>query len=359
MVGQGQEGRPARALRQQDGPDLGRLGLRRTAAAGQTHALRLPEAPRPLVALGQPVVEAGRQDDLIAPALPALPAGARQQVGGRGERVGVRAPDVHQTVARLVHAQPQEIVGHELGLAHRPGPAALQARPCAAAVDHDVQRVLQLGLGPVAAPAVIGQRRQRADHVVVALHRAEGALLRPDGQQDLGRHAIALHHLPRHTVGALLGLGDPRGRHRVLDVGAGRPTELRLVPVQPHHGRIGRQAGQFAGVLRAARAAVAVQEAFLPAVETGLIHGRLGRSLRLRLRRRRHRLRPRGFRRQGHRHGRRLDHRRTGGDGEDQQEFRRQAHGTGEGGATKRFWGHHSDLKRSGRTVRCTNGAKA
>jgi uncharacterized membrane protein len=67
VVGQGEESGAARALRQQDRSRLGRFGVGRSAAPGQTHAARLPEAPRAPVAFSQRIVEAGRQDHLIAP----------------------------------------------------------------------------------------------------------------------------------------------------------------------------------------------------------------------------------------------------------------------------------------------------
>ena len=72
-------------------------------------------------------------------------------VSGRGEGVGVRAPDIDHAVPGLVDAEAQVVVGHELGLAHGSGPASLQPGAGATAVDDDVQRVLELLFGPVAA----------------------------------------------------------------------------------------------------------------------------------------------------------------------------------------------------------------
>ena len=52
------------------------------------------------------VVEAGGQGDLIAPGLARLPAGAGQQVGGRGEGVGVGAADAPLDMLRHMSVLP-------------------------------------------------------------------------------------------------------------------------------------------------------------------------------------------------------------------------------------------------------------
>src|SRR5690606_34870569 len=123
--------------------------------------------------------------------------------------------------------------------------------------------VLQLLFGPGATAAVIGQGRQRADDVEVALNLAEGAFLGPDAQQDLGRHAVFLGHVPWHAVDALAGHGDSRRSGGVLDVDPGGAREFGLVAVQAHDTGVGRHALQFAGVVPFAGAAVALQEALL------------------------------------------------------------------------------------------------
>src|SRR5690606_23680377 len=152
-------------------------------------------------------------------------------------------------------------------------PAALQPRAIALARDDDVEGVLQLLLGPGAAAAVVGQGGQGADDVEIALDLAEGAFLGPDAQQDLGRHAEPLGHLPRHAVDALAGHGDSGGRDRVLDIGAGRAGEFGLVAVQADDAGVRRHALQFAGVFPFARAAVALEEALPPGVEAGVVIG--------------------------------------------------------------------------------------
>ena len=74
-------------------------------------------------------------------------------------------------------------------------------------LDNDIERILELTFGPVAAATVIGQGRQRADHVIVALNLTEAGFLGPDGDQDFGRHAKALRHVGRYAGQATTGLG--------------------------------------------------------------------------------------------------------------------------------------------------------
>jgi hypothetical protein len=246
-------------------------------------------------------------------------AGAGQQIGGRGEGVGVRAPDVDLAVAGLVDAEAQIGVRHELGLAHGPGPAAFQARAFAAAVDDDVERVLEFALGPVAAAAVVSEGGQRANDVIVALDGPEGALIAPDRDKDFGRHAESLGHFPRHAVGAGPALGDAGGRGGGLDIGPGGAAEFGLVAVEANDRGVRGQAGELALVLCAASAAVAGEEALFPAVEARLVdHDRRGRR---RARRGGSGYGGAGCGRGGVRgrsHRRRLrQHRRAGGDGGD------------------------------------------
>ena len=270
------------------------------------------------------VVEALRQHDLVAPALAALPAGLRQEIGGRGQGVGVRAPDVDLAVAVLVDAKTQIVVGHELSLAHGAGPAALQARTRALAVHDDVQGVLQLPLGPFAPATLIGQGGQRADHVVVALNLAEARFLRPDRHQDLGGHSEALGHFPRHAVHTLARLSDAGRRYGVGDVGARRLGELGLVAVQPDHGCVRRHARQFPLIGGAPGAAVPRQEALLPSFEAALIVGLVRRRLRGGSRRR-GLVRRRGLWR-NLRQGRLGQHGRARRDRADQQKTKGQTH---------------------------------
>src|SRR5690606_11029259 len=111
-----------------------------------------------------------------------------------------------------IDTEPQIVVRHELGLAHGAGPAALEAGTLAAAIDDDVEGVLQLVLGPVAAAAVEGECGQRADDVAVALDLAEAGFVAPDRHEDFGGNAEPLADRPRHGVDASASLCDAGGR---------------------------------------------------------------------------------------------------------------------------------------------------
>ena len=65
------------------------------------------------------------------------------------------------------------------------------ARPQVAALD-DAQRIDQLGAEELRSPAIIGERRDRAQDRIFAVVAAEIALERPEGGDHRRRHAVLL-----------------------------------------------------------------------------------------------------------------------------------------------------------------------
>ena len=248
VVRQGQEGRSGRTRRQDQHGRLGGVGGAPGQAVGAAHALGLPPGRKLSWPLGDRIVEALRQDHFLGPAHAALPAAPVQQVGGRGQGIGVRAPDVALAVAVEVDGRGAVAGRDELGLAHGAGPGALQLGAGDLARIDDLEGRDQFALGPGASAAVGGEADHRADDVEIALQLAERRFHGPDGQQDVARHAIA--RLDRRQPGQLLALGpadgDPIIADHTVDIGAHRLGEFRLAAVQADDRRIGRDARQFA-----------------------------------------------------------------------------------------------------------------
>src|SRR5690606_3994196 len=104
-----------------------------------------------------------RQGHFVAPGAARLPAVLVQQVGGGGQRVGYRVPDVAPAVAVDVDGIGLVAGGNELGVAHSARPRSLQVALVDVAALQDLQGGDELGAGELGALLVgIGQRRQRA-----------------------------------------------------------------------------------------------------------------------------------------------------------------------------------------------------
>jgi hypothetical protein len=87
-----------------------------------------------------------------------------QVVGGGGERVGHAADQVAPAVAVEVDRGLEEGAGHELRVAEGAGPGAGEPARLDVAVGEDAQRRDQLAAEERLAPALAGQRRERAHH---------------------------------------------------------------------------------------------------------------------------------------------------------------------------------------------------
>src|SRR4051812_3163841 len=134
-------------------------------------------------ACGIPGLDGGkvRLAGLVARA--GAPAMGFQEVRGRGQRVG--------RVFEIAGAVSQNGFWHELRLADFAMHRAALVRRERAAIDQLQRRVKMLG-EIFRAPAVIGERRDRRQHVLVAALAAEPGLHPPDREQRSWRHAIAL-----------------------------------------------------------------------------------------------------------------------------------------------------------------------
>ena len=179
------------------------------------HAELHPLGDRPrLVRPLQRAVEALRQLHLVAPGLPAIPALRFERVGGRGERVRDRVPDVALPVAVEVDGELLEVFRHELRVAHSTCPGALELSARGVALLDDLERGDQLRAELVRATPHEGLRGDRADGVVWAIDLAEARLASPDGDDDACRHAILLLDGDERRP-VLRDLGAPRRRERV------------------------------------------------------------------------------------------------------------------------------------------------
>ena len=143
------------------------------------------------------------------------PAVFRQIVGDGAKDIRQRVPDIAPPVAVLVDRVSQIAGRNELRLPHGAGPRTLHGfKLDIALVDH-TQRRQQLLLEKAGAPAVVGQRRQRRHHRVLAGILAVKALDPPDRQDKAGLHAVFLadpvqkrRMLGQHLLAALcLGVG--------------------------------------------------------------------------------------------------------------------------------------------------------
>ena len=157
--------------------------------------------------------QVGRHAHLLQPRLAALPAEADQEVGGGGERVRNAVDEVAAAVAVEVDRVLEIIGSGELHAAEFAGPVADHVLDALVAAFDDAQRVEQLLAEEIGPPAVIGERRERAENIVVAEIGAEVAFQAPEGGEHRRRHAVFLLDL-REQRRVLLDLGEAVGNAR-------------------------------------------------------------------------------------------------------------------------------------------------
>ncbi len=170
------------------------------------------------------------------------PAMTFQEIRGRGERIGL-AVEIDAASAVAIGAIEQDVLGQKLRLPHLAMHGAARVGAENAAIDQRERRIKLIGeiFGPAAVISERGDRRQR---VLIAGDGAKSGFHPPDGDQRPGRHAVALLdrgeqrgirrlHLPApgdNGGGATLG-------HELIE----RQFEALLAAVGPDGaGRIGR-----------------------------------------------------------------------------------------------------------------------
>ena len=139
---------------------------------------------------------------------------------------GTLLHEIAAAVAVVVDRVLEVVRGQELRLAELAGPRADHLRGRQVAAVDDAQRVHQLAAEHLRAAAVVGQRRQRAQHRQLAHAGAEVALERPEGGDHRARHAVLLLDLGEQ-VAVLLELGGAALDAVLRDQLAGR-TPMKL-----------------------------------------------------------------------------------------------------------------------------------
>src|SRR5262249_21118436 len=175
------------------------------------------------------------------PRLATLPAEADQKVGRRGKRIGNALDQVAAAVAVEVDGVLEVIGGGKLHAAEFAGPVANHVFHALVAALDDAQRIEQLLPEEIRPPAIIGERCDRAQNVVLAEVRPEIAFQTPESCQHRGGHAVLLLDL-REERPVLLHLVLPGGNAAATDHAIGklqeRLVEDRLAMVAPDNGRV-------------------------------------------------------------------------------------------------------------------------
>ena len=151
-----------------------------------------------------------RDAHLLQPRLAALPAEMHEIFAGRADDVRHALDEVALAVAVVVDGMRHVFGGHDLGLAELARPGADHLLGAQIAALDQAQRVEQVAAEHVGAAAVIGERGQRLDRLVLALAGAEIALQAPEGRDDGGRNAELLV-FAREQCLVLLDLGGAAG----------------------------------------------------------------------------------------------------------------------------------------------------
>ena len=129
----------------------------------------------------------------------------------------------------------EECRGHELRLAEGAGPGRRHVRGVVFLQLHHLQRSDQLRPGVIGARAVIGERRQRLEHIEAAHGAAIIGFVSPDRNQDFLRHAVfgfdgrqdrAVAYQQRAAVGNAL------RRYGGVEIAPHRIGEFGLVEVE-------------------------------------------------------------------------------------------------------------------------------
>ena len=198
--------------------------------------------------------QVGRHPHLLQPRLAPPPAQMHQEIGRGSDHIGHAGDQVAAAVAVIVHRVVEVVRRQELRLPQLAGPRAdhLLGREVAA-VD-DTQRVQQLGTELLAAAAVVGQRRERAQDGELAHAGAVVALQRPQPGDDGARHAVVLLDLGEQLAVLL------EARQAALDAVVGDELvgerqealgEEALLAIARDHARVQRDAVESRGHRRA------------------------------------------------------------------------------------------------------------
>src|SRR5262245_40764289 len=213
------------------------------------------------------------------------PAMAFEEIGGRGQRVGLGV-EVDDAVAVAIDGVKQHALRQELGLAD----LAMHGATCRAAEDaaiDELERRIKL-VGEVFGPAaVIGEGGDRGNRRLVAHEAAEAGLHSPDGDEGAGRNAKPLLDRGEQArIGrshALAPGGDGRAaslRHELIEA----QLEAFLAAVGPDGSdRIFGRHERGDGVAPEAVAGGLAGEDLLPALETAAVvaaRGGMRRAIR-------------------------------------------------------------------------------
>ena len=95
-----------------------------------------------------------------------------------------------RAVAGIIHGVSDKCGRHELHVPQRPGPGARHRVRRDVPFLDNLKRVQQLRPEEMAAPLVVGQRRQRIDHTVAAQIVAKIRLQSPEGDDIARRHTV-------------------------------------------------------------------------------------------------------------------------------------------------------------------------
>ena len=232
-----QKGRARGAVGRDQGG--GKLGLRQGAAVRVADAQPLPFAEGLLdLETDQGGIDAGGQADGPAPGLVGPPMEVGQVIGDGGEDIRLVGPDVPPPVTVEIHGIVQEARGHELALAHGPGPGSRHARGRHIAVVDDPESIDHLAAEHRRAAAAIGQGRQRPDHGIVPRHPPVVGFHGPERHDEARLHAIGGGNplqQRRILLHQLAAVGHPLLAHHLRQVLREGHGEFGLVAILVQH----------------------------------------------------------------------------------------------------------------------------
>ena len=158
----------------------------------------------------------------LEPRLAALPAEMDEILAGRADDVRHALDQVALAVAVIVDGVRHVFGRHHLGLAEFARPGADHLLGAQVAALDQAQRIEQMTAEHVGAAAIIGQRGERFDRMILALAGAEIALQSPEGRDHRGRDAKVLVFAREQRL-VLLDLRSaagqaPAGQHLVGDL---------------------------------------------------------------------------------------------------------------------------------------------
>ena len=182
-----QKGRPEPSHRQEQ--RSGKIIVRQRAPVGERDAPRRPFGARQLdVEVGLIPRQARRHVHLGQPRLAAFPAEPDQIIRGRAKNVGHVANEIALAGSVVVDRVFVILRRHHLRLAEFAGPRADHLGGRQVAALDQAQRVEQLGAKSIGAPAIVGERGDRAERRIFAHIGAEIALQAPERDDDRRGH---------------------------------------------------------------------------------------------------------------------------------------------------------------------------